>query len=269
MQEPTIEANGTSSALFESLRDSSSLSSQAAMAAYLQPKNCELLNRPGLGLSETASTLLCLHALLDQPDVVISWHSDWNAAVKEHHLIPALKVLNTSNASAHSEGETLEAAKRLVQWSTDSRIQALWPRLASLTQLGAGLFVGGVWATQSIAVLSRPQLIVDKLNCDGLDPAIVAKFKTNLTLGSLTTMLGHSVFQHAQGRASKGKKGAASASESVPMAAFTPIRGTMQPPDLLVFAGLISEADNLSSAAGAAACLQLKQQNALQADLEQ
>lgn len=265
MQEPTIETSGVSSALFESLRDSSSLSSQSAMAAYLQPKNCEVLNRPGLGLSETASTLLCLHALLDQPDVVVTWHADWNAAVADHHLVPALKVLNTSNASAHSEGETLEAVKRLVQWATDSRIQALWPRLATLTQLGAGLFVGGIWATQSISILSRPQLFVDKLNFDHIDPAIVAKFKTNLTLGSLTSVLGRAVFQHAQGRATKGKKAAAAAPEPAPMAAFTPIGAATQPPDLLVFASLMAEADNQSAAACAASSLQPKQQSVLQA----
>lgn len=213
--------SGQSSAAWEAFAKPMDWLSAESLAKILQPSSCELVNRPGVGLSELGATLETLVALVEgnrdvfaKPFVVT-----FSSLAEEHDLLDSAQILNTQDYQTleRSEAAVVQAVKNVLLFG--SKVRAAWPDFAPKLGILMGATTGLNWVMQLAALTipgAWPQAMKDVPN---LPEPSKRRVLDNPTKGkALVELLAQCVIQLAETR--KPKK-TATFSVSAPVLSFS------------------------------------------------
>ena len=162
----TVDASGATSAKWECLGHPERLLSAEAFATALSPETTELLNRPGVGLSELGGVILNLNQVLEDglsakvfdPDLV----SGWRTVFEEFKLREAAETLNSNDypEADRSSAKLLAAVQSVAKLG--NHVREHWTRFSILLGLGSAVLVDTAWLC-TLASLTIPGVYADKL----------------------------------------------------------------------------------------------------------
>ncbi|CAE7829280.1 unnamed protein product [Symbiodinium sp. CCMP2592] len=151
--------NGDSSAVYECMAKPQVLASPQALGDILEAYNTELINRPGIGFSELAGSLLSWLDVVQDLGQKKVFHKDfvahWQKLAEEHSLRESCELLNAQDypdlerTSAGLSG----AVKKLLQFANEIRRD--WPRHAAIQGLGCSAWDVPTECTEAKAALMR------------------------------------------------------------------------------------------------------------------